>query len=262
MRVKRVGIFGGTFDPPHLGHLILAEEIREDFGLDEVYFMPCNEPPHKDRPDLTDAKHRFAMVVAATLHNPAFVASPVEVNRPGKSYSIDTLQILSEEMGDDTEMVFITGLDSFLEIETWKDYEELLAICHMIVVSRPGHGFDEIDKLPQWIVDRVVDVTDDSADPLEHFPPPSPSAAAPEADGKVEDDAEGGVDAEGESQPADSPWRIFLSDSVHIAISSTAVRDAIVRDHSIRYKVPAEVERYVRANGLYRSVAAAQEVAS
>ena len=76
MALKRVGVFGGTFDPPHLGHLILAEEIREAFDLDEMHFMPCNEPPHKDRDDLTDAKHRFAMVVAATLHNPTFVASP------------------------------------------------------------------------------------------------------------------------------------------------------------------------------------------
>ena len=67
MPLKRVGVFGGTFDPPHLGHLILAEEIREAFGLDEVHFMPCNEPPHKDRADLTNAQHRFAMVVAATL---------------------------------------------------------------------------------------------------------------------------------------------------------------------------------------------------
>ena len=233
MRAKRVGIFGGTFDPPHLGHLILAEEIREDFGLDEVYFMPCNEPPHKDRPDLTEAKHRFAMVVAATLHNPSFLASPIEVNRPGKSFSIDTLGILHEEMGD-MEVVFITGLDSFLEIETWKKYEELLNSCHVIVVSRPGHGFDEIERLPQWIVDRVVDVSDGSSDPLEHFP-----------------------DAK-----SDAPGRIFLSDSVHIDISSTAVRDAVSRGNSIRYKVPGEVERYIRANGLYRSVAAAEEVAS
>ena len=135
MQVKRVGVFGGTFDPPHLGHLILAEEIRERFGLTEVYFMPCNEPPHKDRDDLTDAKHRFAMVVAATLHNPAFLASPIEVNRPGESYSIDTVRELNGEMDDDQEIVFISGLDAFIEIETWEGYEEFLNLCHVELLS-------------------------------------------------------------------------------------------------------------------------------
>ena len=229
MQVKRVGVFGGTFDPPHLGHLILAEEIRERFGLTEVYFMPCNEPPHKDRDDLTDAKHRFAMVVAATLHNPAFLASPIEVNRPGESYSIDTVRELNGEMDDDQEIVFISGLDAFIEIETWEGYEEFLNLCHVIVVSRPGHGFDEIDKLPDWIGERVVDVRASGERPVEQFP----------EDGR----------------------RIFLSDAVHIDISSTEIRERMAAGHSVRYKVPAEVERYIRAHGLYRS-AAIQEAAS
>lgn len=248
MERKRIGIFGGTFDPPHLGHLILAEEIREDFGLDEVYFMPCNVPPHKDRADLTPAKHRFAMVVAATLHNPSFSASPVEVNRPGPSYSIDTMRYLSEEVDEGVDLVFVVGLDSFLEIETWEEYETFLDMCHLIVVSRPGHGFDEIKKLPDWIVARTVDVTEGQKDPLEHFPAASPAAV--ESEGK--DESESGSEA---------PWRIFLSDSVHIDISSTGIREAVRAGGSIRYKAPAEVERYIRANGLYRPIAAA-EVAS
>lgn len=221
MQVKRVGVFGGTFDPPHLGHLILAEEIREGFGLSEVYFMPCNEPPHKDRNDLTDAKHRFAMVVAATLHNPSFVASPIEVNRPGKSYSIDTVRELKEEMDNGLEIVFIIGLDSFVEIDTWEDYEEFLDLCHLIVVSRPGHGFEEIDKLPDWIGERAIDVSQSDVRPAEQFP--------------------------------EEGRRIFLSDAVHIDISSTEIRERMAAGNSVRYKVPAEVERYIRAHGLYRS---------
>ncbi len=230
MSLKRVGIFGGTFDPPHLGHLILAEEIRESFGLSEVYFMPCNEPPHKDREDLTDAKHRFAMVVAATLHNPAFVASPIEVNRPGKSFSIDTVRELHETMGDDAEIVFITGLDAFLEIETWEEYEQLLDLCHVIVVSRPGHGFEDVAKLPDWIGERTVDLRDADGSPADQFP--------------------------------DQGRRIFLSDAVHIDISSTHVRERIAAGGSVRYKIPAEVERYVRSHGLYRSGDVPREVAS
>jgi len=230
MPLKRVGVFGGTFDPPHLGHLILAEEIREAFGLAEVHFMPCNEPPHKDREDLTDAKHRFAMVVAATLHNPAFIASPIEVNRPGKSFSIDTVRELRETMGDDTEIVFVTGLDAFLEIETWEEYEQFLDLCQVIVVSRPGHGFEEVAKLPDWIAGRTVDLRGFEGSPADQFP----------VEGRC----------------------IFLSDAVHIDISSTDVRRRVAAGSSVRYKVPAEVEHYIRANGLYRSGALPQEVAS
>lgn len=230
MPLKRVGVFGGTFDPPHLGHLILAEEIRESFDLTEIYFMPCNEPPHKDREDLTDAKHRFAMVVAATLHNPAFVASPIEVNRPGKSFSIDTVRELHEAMGNETEIVFITGLDAFLDIETWEDYEELLDLCHVIVVSRPGHGFEDVANLPEWIQERTVDLRGSEEPPSELFP--------------------------------EQGRRVFLSDAVHIDISSTDIRERIAAGSSVRYKVPAEVERYIRSHGLYRAGDVPREVAS
>ena len=230
MSVRKVGIFGGTFDPPHLGHLILAEEIRETFDIEEIHFMPCHEPPHKDRADLTDARHRFAMVAAATRDNRAFVASSIEVDRPGKSFSIDTVRALREEMGDSGEIIFVAGLDAFVDIETWKDYEQFLDLCHVVVVSRPGHGFEEFDQLPEWINDRVVDLRDAEGNCVEHLP--------------------------------EDGCKIFLADSVHIDISSTDIRERVRQDKSIRYKVPAEVERYIRANGLYGASAAAQEVAS
>lgn len=230
MSLTRVGVFGGTFDPPHLGHLILAEEIRETFGLAEMYFMPCNEPPHKDRNDLTDAKHRFAMVVAATFHNPAFVASSIEVNRRGKSFSVDTVRELQRIMGDDVQIIFVTGLDAFVEIETWKEHREFLDLCHIVVVSRPGYVFDEVAELPEWIVERVVDLRNSDAPPLEQYP--------------------------------EEGCRVFLSDAVHIDISSTDVRERIQARLSVRYKVPAEVERYICAHGLYQSEDVPREVAS
>ena len=216
--------------PPHLGHLILAEEIREAFGLTEMHFMPCNEPPHKDREDLTDAKHRFAMVVAATLHNPSFVASPIEVNRAGKSFSIDTVRELHEMMGDEAQLVFVTGLDAFLEIETWEEYEQFLDLCHVVVVSRPGHGFEDVAKLPDWIGERVVDLRGTQVSPAELFP--------------------------------EQGRAVFLSDAVYIDLSSTDIRQRIAAGSSVRYKIPSEVERYLRAHGLYRNGEVPRQVAS
>lgn len=243
----RIGVFGGTFDPPHLGHLILAEEIREDFDLREIYFMPCNEPPHKQRSDLTRAKHRFAMVVAATIHNPAFVASPMEVSRPGKSYSIDTMRMLREKVGAETEILFVAGLDSFLEIETWKEYGSLLALCHFIVVSRPGHRFDELpERLPSQFSERVVDLRGGNVDPREVLAEPQRQSS----EGEVAGDGPGG-----------GPWHIFLSDAVHVQISSTEIRERVRRGRSIRYRVPSEVESYIRAHELYRRITA-REAAS
>ncbi|MBU91570.1 MAG: nicotinate-nucleotide adenylyltransferase [Acidobacteriota bacterium] len=233
MSVERVGVFGGTFDPPHLGHLILAEEIRERFGLVEMYFMPCNQPPHKDSNNLTEAKHRFAMVVAATLHNPGFVVSSIEANRKGKSFSIDTVRQLQEHMGDEVQIVFVTGIDAFINIETWKDHREFLDLCHIVVVSRPGHGFEEVAKMPTWISDRVVDLREGDLLPQEQL-----------------------------EQCPDGEWHVFLSDAVHIDISSTEIRERVAARLSVRYKVPDEVDRYIRANGLYRSAGKPRETAS
>lgn len=227
MAERRVGILGGTFDPPHLGHLLLAETIREDFDLDEMLFVPCNEPPHKDRPGLTDASHRYAMVVAATLHNRVFTPSPVEVNRPGKSYSIDTLAALREEMGDDTRIFFVAGLDAFLEIRTWKRYEELLDACHFVVVSRPESSFDRVrEVLPEPLHARIVDLREEAHDGGDT--PDLPSRAEP-ADG----------------------LKIYLSSAVFLDVSGTEIRSLARFGRSIRYRVTPEVERYIRAHELY-----------
>jgi nicotinate-nucleotide adenylyltransferase len=237
---KRVGIFGGTFDPPHLGHLILAEEIRERVGLDEVHFVPCNEPPHKKRPNLTEASHRYAMVVAATLQNPSFVPSPIEVNRSGASYSIDTVRQLVDELGDEVELYFVAGLDSFLEIESWREWEALLGLCHFVVVSRPGSDLGEIgQRLPDDVGDRIVDLSGDAARGAEEV----------RAGDRREGESTAGEAAVGESGAA--PLRVFLCDAVYLDLSSTEVRDRVAEGRTIRYRVPAEVERYVRIHGLY-----------
>lgn len=234
MARRRVGIFGGTFDPPHLGHLLLAETIREQFALDEVLFVPCHQPPHKGSEDLTSAVHRYALVVAATLHNPAFTPSPIEVNRPGLSYSIDSVRQLREDAGAGTELFFVAGLDSFLHIESWKDYEELLDACNFIVVSRPNNSFDRVaEVLPERFHDRVTDVR-----------------------GR-EDGAEPAVVAGADEGP-----RIYLSDAVYLDVSATEIRARVAAGRTVRYRVTPEVERYMQTHGLYREAVAAGEAAT
>ena len=221
MAAKRIGVFGGTFDPPHLGHLLLAETIREQFKLDEVLFVPCNEPPHKDRGDLTPATHRYAMVVAATLHNPSFTPAAVEVNRPGKSYSIDTVRALAADYGPDTDLYFVAGLDSMLQIDSWHEPEALLDSCHVVVVLRPGNSFEKLQGvLPERFHERIVD-------------------------------ASGGLDVAGETQDL----RIFLSDAVYLALSSTELRQRVRDGLGIRYRVTPEVERYIKSHELYQAQA-------
>ena len=135
---KRVGILGGTFDPIHVGHLMTAEAVRDEYHLDKVIFIPAAVPPHKQNQDVTEAMHRYVMTVLATCSNPNFEVSDIEMNRPRPSYTIDTIRELLERFGEDTEFYFITGADAIQEIHTWDRIEELLEMCHFIGASRQG----------------------------------------------------------------------------------------------------------------------------
>lgn len=135
---KKVGILGGTFDPIHVGHLMTAEAVRDEYHLDKVIFIPAAVPPHKQNQDVTEAMHRYVMTVLATCSNPNFEVSDIEMNRPGPSYTIDTIRELLERFGEDTEFYFITGADAIQEIHTWDRIEELLEMCHFIGASRQG----------------------------------------------------------------------------------------------------------------------------
>lgn len=134
----RVGIMGGTFDPIHVGHLITAETVRSEYKLDKIVFIPAAIPPHKQEQLVTPAFHRYNMTVLATNTNPFFEVSPIEMNRPGPSYTIDTIYELLEKYGKDTEFYFITGADAIAEISTWDRAKELLGICQFIAATRPG----------------------------------------------------------------------------------------------------------------------------
>lgn len=139
MSVKqRIGIMGGTFDPIHVGHLLTAEAVRDEYCLDKVLFIPAAEPPHKLDQSVTAADHRYAMTVLATRSNPNFEVSDIEMHRSGPSYTIDTIAELIKIYGEGTEFFFITGADTIQEIHTWNRIDRLLEMCHFIGASRQG----------------------------------------------------------------------------------------------------------------------------
>jgi nicotinate-nucleotide adenylyltransferase len=143
---QRIGILGGTFNPIHYGHLAAAEEVRERLNLDRVLFIPSFHPPHKQEDDVPSAAHRMEMFRIATMQNAAFEPSDIEITRGGKSYTIDTIETF-KRTHPDAELYFITGVDSFLDIQTWNRWERLLSLCTFVVLSRPGYRFADLLKI-------------------------------------------------------------------------------------------------------------------
>lgn len=143
----RLGVMGGTFDPIHHGHLVAASEVAATFGLDQVLFVPTGHPWQKEGKQVSPAEDRYLMTVVATASNPRFSVSRVDIDRPGPTYTRDTLHDLSERYPD-AELFFITGADALGQILSWKGVEELWEFAHFIGVSRPGHELSA-SGLPQ-----------------------------------------------------------------------------------------------------------------
>ncbi len=138
----RLGVMGGTFDPIHHGHLVAASEVQSAFDLDEVVFVPTGRPWQKSARHVAPAEHRYLMTVIATASNPRFTVSRVDVDRTGKTYTIDTLRDLSAQRPG-AELFFITGADALAQILSWKDSDEIFDLAHFIGVTRPGHTLDD-----------------------------------------------------------------------------------------------------------------------
>jgi nicotinate-nucleotide adenylyltransferase len=213
---KRVGLFGGTYNPIHFGHLRGAEEVREACHLDEVIFIPSAIPPHKATKGIIDPKHRMEMVKLAIASNPYFSVSEIELSRPGKSYSIDTLRHFCE--GCTGTFFFILGGDAFVEIETWKDFQNLFTFCHFIVMARPG-----FQKTP--VASQLPDALT--------------SAFQYDLETKVWVHLSG--------------YHLHFREISFLDISSTKVRELISRGESVRYLIPPETEAYIYKHGLYRN---------
>lgn len=146
----RIGIMGGTFDPIHIAHLMIAEEVREAFKLDSVLFIPAAIPPHKLGHRVTSAYHRLVMVQLATAKNPYFHVSTCELERKGPSYSLLTIRELKKIYGKETELYFITGSDSINDLHTWHKPDELLKDCHFVGTTRPGAPMDKTELEKQF----------------------------------------------------------------------------------------------------------------
>lgn len=145
--MRSIGLMGGTFDPIHHAHLIIAEEVRSTLGLSEIVFIPASEPPHKSGRPTTPAHHRLAMVELAIASNPHFTISLVEIDRPGPSYLVDTLRLLRTQWGNAVELSFVIGWDSLEDFPDWYRPQEILSFLdHLVVVRRPGHVDDEYYK--------------------------------------------------------------------------------------------------------------------
>ena len=138
--MKKLGILGGSFNPIHLGHLVLAETAREALGLERVIFIPAKLPPHKRAAALADGADRLAMVRLAVAGNPALAASDIELRRPGVSYSVDTVRALRQKLGAGTEIYFLIGMDTVAELTAWREVARLARLCKFVPLSRPGHA--------------------------------------------------------------------------------------------------------------------------
>ncbi len=213
----RIGLFGGTFDPVHRGHLEVASAAARTFLLDRVYFIPAGRPPHKRTPPRVSAWHRYAMLVLATKDRDDFFVSTVELETDKTAYTVDTVTTLRRLFSPESDFYLIMGADSFEEITQWKGYERLLALTHLVVMTRPGHAL-RADHLPERFRPVIVEVGSE------------PPVASSFAHGR----------------------RIFFCHAVSTGISATAVRCAVEQGEAIEQLVVPDVARYIAKYRLYR----------
>jgi nicotinate-nucleotide adenylyltransferase len=194
-----IGVLGGTFDPIHIGHLIVAEEARIKLGLREVLFVPAGQPWLKRDRDITQAVHRVEMVSRAITGNPHFKPCTLEVERLGPSYTVDTLAMLRKQLGTEASFFFILGRDTLAELPLWKEPEKLVQLCRLVVAPRLGSkDLKHLETAIPGLLDKVIQL-----------------------------------------------------DMPVIGISSSGIRQRIAQGLSIRYLVPAEVEKYITEHKIY-----------
>lgn len=152
-----VGVLGGTFDPIHIGHLVVGEEARTKLGLSEVLFVPAGQPWLKQDRDITPAAHRVEMVRRAIADNPQFKLCTLEVDRPGPSYTVDTLTFLQKQLGSQASLFFILGRDTLAELPLWKEPQEVMQLCKLVVPPRIGSkDLRHLGKAIPGLLDKVI----------------------------------------------------------------------------------------------------------
>jgi nicotinate-nucleotide adenylyltransferase len=211
--VARTALFGGSFNPIHYGHLLLADEVRERLALDRVLFMPAGMPPHKPPLGLASAQDRYAMVRLAIADNPGFDVSDLEVRRTGPSYTVDTVEALGVARDD---LFFLIGSETFLDLLSWREPRRLAAHTRIVVIPRSGSAFDPESAAARKVVREIG------------------------ADGLAVADA-GPVSSEG----------VIVLHATSLPISASDLRARAARGRSLAYRVPPAVAAYIAQHRLY-----------
>jgi nicotinate-nucleotide adenylyltransferase len=212
--MSRIAFYGGSFDPPHRGHVAVAHAVLEAFGLDRFVFIPAFQAPHKVRLRPTSAYDRYAMLCLVTNEPPMIAVSRIEIDAARPLYSVETLTRLGRDFPDD-ELFFVIGADSWLEITTWREWESVLSLTNIIVVTRPGYDI-AANHVTDDIRERIVDLRG------------------------------------GRSYEPGKTRHIYLTDAVQVDVSATVVRHKIRSgDASWRDDVPAEVAKYIEKYQIY-----------
>lgn len=222
MALRRAAIYGGTFDPVHNGHIEVAGRILELFELDEVIFVPACVPPHKRGAGITSAFHRFAMLALATQHDARLRISTIELDAPERPYAVDTVERMQGAIGSSHRLFFLIGADSWAEITAWHEWQRLLKMCDLIVVTRPGYDLS-----------RTI---------------PAEDVAVVDTRGMRRDERVEMLNA------PDGP-KVFLSDAAMIDVAARTLR-AVAHSgemEKLRAGVPAEVAMYIEKYELYRN---------
>lgn len=219
-RRRRIALYGGTFDPVHVGHTALARRLLELFSLDEVLFIPAHVAPHKRDREVSPALHRYAMLALATQGEERFRVSTVELDAPESPYTVGTLERFVATTGREARLFFVMGADSWQEITTWREWERVLTLTDIVVVTRPGYEVGTAHVTPS-IRERVVDLR--------------------RGRGSFEE-ALNGVGG----------TRIYLSDAVVMDVSATGVRRAARDGAELGEMVAPPVAEYIRKYSLYQ----------
>ena len=222
MALRRAAIYGGTFDPVHNGHIEVAGRVLELFELDEVIFVPACVPPHKRGAGITSAFHRFAMLALATQHDARLRLSTIELDAPERPYAVDTVERMQSAIGSSHRLFFLIGADSWSEITTWHEWQRLLKMCDLIVVTRPGYD------LNRAIPAEIADIVDTRGMRREEISEMLSAVGGP---------------------------RVFLTDAAMIDVAARTIRaDARSSDRQqLRAGLPAEVAAYIEKYNLYQN---------
>lgn len=217
MSKELIGLLGGTFNPIHRGHIKAAKTVAESFNLDKIFFVPAYFPPHKETGKVAEAKHRLKMVKDAVAPYPRFIPSSIEIDAGGPSYSIVTIRKIKENYPG-SRLFFILGVDAFLEIETWKNYRDVLKSCDFIVLSRPGYRLQDATGILGGRFKEKMTYVEETV--------------------KIDMNKRG-------------HYKIYLFTMDSLDISSSEIRKRIGRGQSIQGLVPLKVEKYIKESNLY-----------